>query len=163
MSQDLPPLADAPVDAPRVRGWSGPRLRLVTCLAVIVAALAWIAIRGLTGNFVYYLTPSDVVSHQKAQVGERVRLGGYVVPGSVRRTSSELTFTVTDDTDSISVSDTGSVPAMFKPGQGVVLEGALGPDGRFHSDTLLIQHNGEYRPPRPGERPPNRADLGSGS
>jgi cytochrome c-type biogenesis protein CcmE len=162
MSQDLPVLADAPADAPRVRRWDGPRLRLVACLAVIVAALAWIAIRGLTGNFVYYLTPTDVVSHHKAHVGERVRLGGYVVPDSVSRTSSELTFTVTDGTYSISVSDTGSVPQLFKPGQGVVLEGALDADGRFHSDTVLVQHNGEYRPPKPGEPPPNRADLSSG-
>jgi len=122
-------------------------VRLVVCLAVIVAALAWIAIHGLSGNFVYYLTPTDIVSGHKAHVGERVRLGGYVVPDSVRRTSSELTFTVTDFTDSLAVSNIGSVPEMFKPGQGVVLEGSLGADGRFHSDTLLVQHNGEYRPP----------------
>lgn len=147
MSQDLLQFADAPADAPRVRRWSGPRVRLVVCLAVIVAALAWIAIHGLTGNFVYYLTPTDIVSQHKAQVGERVRLGGYVVPDSVRRTPSELTFTVTDFTASLGVSNTGSVPELFKPGQGVVLEGSLGADGRFHSDTLLVQHNGDYRPP----------------
>ncbi len=162
MSRSLLQAPDAPAGAPHVRGWRGPRLRLVACLAIIVAAIAWIAIRGLTGNFVYYLTPTDVVSHHKAHVGERVRLGGYVVPGSVDRTSSTLTFTVTDGPDSMSVSDTGSVPELFKPGQGVVLEGALGADGRFHSDTLLIQHNGDYRPPKPGQTPPNRADLSSG-
>ncbi|MFE9694537.1 cytochrome c maturation protein CcmE [Micromonospora sp. NPDC005806] len=162
MSQDLLQLADAPADAPRVRRWGGPRLRIVVALAVIVAALGWIAVRGLTGNFVYYLTPTDMVSHHKADVGERVRLGGYVVSGSIHRTSSGLTFTVTDGTDSMSVSAMGSVPEMFKPDQGVVLEGALGADGLFHSDTLLIQHNGEYRPPESGEAPPRRANLGSG-
>ena len=163
MSQDLLPYTESPAVAPRVRRWSGPRLRLVACLAVIVAALAWIAIHGLSDNFVYYLTPTDVVSHHKAHVGERVRLGGYVVPDSVHRTSSELTFTVTDGTDSMAVSNTGSVPELFKAGQGVVLEGALGADGRFHSDTVLVQHNGEYRPPKPGAPPPNRTDLSPGS
>ena len=163
MSQDLLQSTEASTDAPRARRWGGPRLRLVVCLAVIAAALAWIAVRGLTGNFVYYLTPTDIVSQHKADVGDRVRLGGYVVPGSVHRTSSVLTFTVTDGTDSMSVSSTGSVPEMFKPDQGVVLEGALGADGLFHSDTLLIQHNGEYRPPESGESPPHRADLSSGS
>jgi cytochrome c-type biogenesis protein CcmE len=162
MSQNLLPHADAPAVAPRVRRWSGPRLRLVACLAVIVAALAWIAVHGLSDNFVYYLTPTDVVSHHKAHIGERVRLGGYVVPDSVRRTPSELTFTVTDGTDSMAVSNTGSVPELFKAGQGVVLEGALGADGRFHSDTVLVQHNGDYRPPKPGASPPDRADLSSG-
>lgn len=163
MSADLLQTPDAPVGARRVRRWRGARLRLVACLAIVVAALTWIAIRGLTGNFVYYLTPTDIMSHHKANVGERVRLGGYVVPGSVHQTSSVLTFTVTDGTDSMSVSDIGSVPELFKPGQGVVLEGSLGADGRFHSDTLLIQHNGDYRPPKPGQLPPNRADLSSGS
>jgi cytochrome c-type biogenesis protein CcmE len=163
VSQDLLQLADAPTGAGRVRFWRGARLRLVACLAIVVVALTWIAIRGLTGNFVYYLTPTDIVSHHKAHVGERVRLGGYVVPGSVARTSSVLTFTVTDGTDSMKVSDIGSVPELFKPGQGVVLEGSLGADGRFHSDTLLIQHNGDYQPPKPGATPPNRADLNSGA
>jgi cytochrome c-type biogenesis protein CcmE len=163
MSQDQLQLADAPADAPRVRRWSGPRLRLVACLAVIVAALAWIAIQGLTDNFVYYLTPTDIVSHHKAEVGQRVRLGGYVVPDSVHRTSTELTFTVTDGTNSMPVSNKGSVPELFKAGQGVVLEGALGHDGRFHSDTVLVQHNGDYRPPKSGEAPRIGTDLSPGS
>jgi cytochrome c-type biogenesis protein CcmE len=138
------------------------RLRLLIGLAVVVGALTWVTVRGLTGSFVYYLTPTDIVSQHKAQVGERVRLGGYVVPGSVGRATDTLTFTVTDGTDSIPVSDVGSVPELFKPGQGVVLEGSVGTDGRFHSDTLLIKHSGEYRPPAPGQKPPNSADLGSG-
>ena len=71
-------------------------------------------------------------------------------------------FTVTDGTDSMQVSDTGSVPELFKAGQGVVLEGALGTDGRFHADTLLVRHNGDYAPPKPGQPPPHRADLKSG-
>jgi len=129
---------------------------------VVVLAIAWVAIRGLTGNFVYYLTPTDVVGHHKAQVGQRIRLGGYVVPGSVRRTGSVLVFTVTDRTDSMQVRDTGPVPELFKAGQGVVLEGALGTDGRFRADTVLVRHNGDYFPPKPGQPPPHRADLAPG-
>jgi cytochrome c-type biogenesis protein CcmE len=110
---------------------------------VVVLALAWVAVRGLTGNFVYYLTPTDIVAHHKAQVGQRIRLGGYVVPGSVHHS--------------------GSVPELFKAGQGVVLEGFLGADGRFHADTTLVQHNGNYFPPKPGAPPPHRADLKLGS
>ncbi|HKE65740.1 MAG TPA: cytochrome c maturation protein CcmE [Micromonosporaceae bacterium] len=162
MSQDLLHMPDATADDPPARGWRAPRWRLIACLLVVVGALAFIAVRGLTGNFVYYLTPTDIVGNHKAHVGERVRLGGYVVPGSVHQTRSTLTFTITDGTDTMQVSDTGSVPELFKPGQGVVLEGALGADGLFHSDTLLVQHNGDYRPPKPGQKPPNRANLAGG-
>jgi cytochrome c-type biogenesis protein CcmE len=152
MSQDLLQPPDT-LDPP-ARGWRSSRLRLVACLLVVVGALAFIAVRGLTGNFVYYLTPTDVVADHKAQVGERVRLGGYVVPGSVAQTASSLTFTVTDEAHSITVSYTGSVPALFKAGQGVVLEGAMGSNGQFHADTLLVQHDGQYRPPERGDRAP---------
>jgi cytochrome c-type biogenesis protein CcmE len=144
------------------RWWQGARARILIGLLIVVGALTWVTVRGLSGSFVYYLTPTDIVSQHKAQVGERVRLGGYVVPGSVGHGADALTFTVSDGTDAIKVSDTGSVPELFKPGQGVVLEGTVGSDGRFHSDTLLIKHSGEYRPPAPGQKPPNSADLEAG-
>lgn len=149
INQDLVQPPDV-VDPP-ARGWRGPRLRLVVCLLVVVGALAFIAVRGLTGNFVYYLTPTDLAADHQAHVDERVRLGGYVVPGSVARTASAMTFVVTDGAHSMRVSDTGPVPALFQAGQGVVVEGALGRDGVFHSDTLLVQHDGKYRPPEPRE------------
>lgn len=136
--------------------------RVGACLAVVVLALAWIAVRGLTGNFVYYLTPSDVVAHHQAHAGQRIRLGGFVMRGSVHHDGSFLMFTVTDFKHSMQVSDTGAVPALFKAGQGVVLEGALGKDGVFHADTTLVQHNGNYFPPKHRQPPPHRADLKPG-
>lgn len=123
------------------------RWRLVICVTIIVGALGWVALRGLTGSFVYYLTPTDIAVGQKAQVDQRVRLGGYVVPGSVHRPAEVLTFAVTDGETTMEVLSTGPVPQMFRAGQGVVVEGALGRDGRFHSDTLLVKHDGEYRAP----------------
>ena len=129
------------------------RRRLLVCVAVVVVALGWVATRGLTGSFVYYLTPTDVVTHHKADVGQRIRLGGYVVPGSVGHPGGSLTFTVSDAGASVDVLSTGTVPELLRAGQGVVLEGALRADGRFHSDTLLVKHDGTYRPPAPGDKP----------
>jgi cytochrome c-type biogenesis protein CcmE len=126
------------------------RRNLVICIGVILAALGWIAVRGLTGSFVYYLTPTDVVVEHKASVDERVRVGGYVVPGSVEQAGDVLRFTVSDSGADLRVVDTGPVPRLFRPGQGVVLEGALGADGTFRSDTLLVKHDGEYRAPDTG-------------
>jgi cytochrome c-type biogenesis protein CcmE len=140
------PDAEGPDPVPR-RGRAS--LRVVVCVAIILAALGWIAVRGLTGSFVYYLTPSEVVDGGQAEVSQRIRLGGYVEPGSVRRDEAGLSFTVSDGKESVRVVSTGSVPQMFRAGQGVVLEGALNPDGLFHADTLLVKHDGEYRAPDP--------------
>ena len=162
MSQDLVELHGSPADSVHRGGWRGAQLRVAACLSVVLLSLAWVAVRGLTGNFVYYLTPTDILAHHKAQVGQRIRLGGYVVPGSVHHVGSLLMFTVTDHAYSIHVSDTGAVPELFKAGQGVVLEGVMGTDGRFHADTVLVRHNGDYFPPKPGQPPPHRADLAPG-
>lgn len=135
------------------RGWSA-RWKLVACLVVVLGALAWIAVQGLGGSFVYYLTPTDIAVDHQASVGQRVRLGGYVVDDTVRRAGDTLTFQVSDGAKTMAVVSTGPVPQMFRDGQGVVLEGALGADGRFHSDTVLIKHNGEYRPPESGQDAP---------
>lgn len=136
------------------------RLRLVVCVGIVVAALGWIAVRGLTGSFVYYLTPTDIAVEHKAQVDQRVRLGGYVVPGTVEQDGGELSFTVTDQEHTVHVVSTGPVPRMFRAGQGVVLEGALASDGRFHSDSLLVKHDGTYEAPETRE-PVDAAPEGS--
>lgn len=131
----------------RRRARRSARRRLVACAAIVLTALGWVAVRGLTGSFVYYLTPTDVRVDHQAQVDQRIRLGGYVLPGTVHRRAGSLAFVVTDGDTAISVRSTGPVPQLFRAGQGVVLEGALGRDGLFHSDTLLVRHDGTYRAP----------------
>jgi cytochrome c-type biogenesis protein CcmE len=127
------------------------RTRVIVPLAIIVAALAWVATRGLAGSLIYYRTPGEVVT--EAAPGERLRMGGYVEPGSVEETGSGLTFRVTDGEYHVTVVRNGGVPSLFRDGQGVVVEGVYGADGRFHADTVLVRHDSEYAPPRPGETP----------
>jgi cytochrome c-type biogenesis protein CcmE len=132
------------------------RGRLIAGVVVIGAALAWVATRGLAGNLVYYRTPSEVVTD--ARPGERMRMGGVVEPGSSREVDGGIRFIVTDGTTRVTVLGTGDVPALFREGQGVVVEGTYGTDGAFHADTVLVRHGSEYRPPSPGETP-TVADL----
>ena len=128
------------------------RVRVVVLLVLITGSLAWVGTQALSGNLVYYVTPTELL-HQQPAPGERLRLGGQVVPGSVHDIANGVDFVVTDGTTRMSVIHTGSTPALFKTGSGVVLEGTYGPDGAFHSDTMLVKHNEQYRPPAPGETP----------
>jgi cytochrome c-type biogenesis protein CcmE len=127
------------------------RARVVVPIAIIVAAMAWIATRGLAGNVVYYRTPSEVV--REAAAGERLRLGGLVEAGSIRETERGLEFRVTDGRTRVTVIRDGGVPTLFREGQGVVVEGVYGADGAFHADNVLVRHDSDYRPPEPGETP----------
>jgi len=137
------------------------RGRVVIVLAVVASTLVWVATKSLSGNLIYYKTPTEVLHAGTTIVGERVRVGGYVVPGSVRASGAIVRFVVTDGTTQLSVVNTGSVPALFSDGRGIVIEGIYGADGVFHSDTLLVKHNGVYTPPAPGVTPTS-ADLSGG-
>ena len=129
------------------------RARVVVALAIIAGSLVWVATKGLSSSLVYYNTPTDLLKKGAAAIGDRARLGGYVVPGTVVRKGDEIRFVVGDGTTRMTVLDKGSVPELFLQGQGVVVEGALGRDGAFHADTVLVKHNGVYQPPKPGETP----------
>jgi cytochrome c-type biogenesis protein CcmE len=128
------------------------RLRVVLLLVLIAGSLAWVGTNALSGNLVYYVTPSELL-HQHPTPDERLRLGGQVVPGSVHQVGDGVDFVVTDGTTRMSVVHTGGTPALFRTGIGVVLEGTYGADGQFHSDTMLVKHSEQYRPPAPGETP----------
>ena len=94
----------------------------------------------------YFYVPSDL---EKANVppGTRIRLGGVVEAGSVKRGDGKtVTFTVTDTLSTVPVTYTGILPDLFREGQGVVAEGAFGMDGLFVADTVLAKHDETYMP-----------------
>jgi cytochrome c-type biogenesis protein CcmE len=133
--------------------------RVVIALVAIVGALVWVAAQGLSSSLVYYKTPTEILAEGSSAIGERLRLGGLVVAGSVETNGGTTTFVVTDETSRLSVIDRGDLPELFREGRGVVVEGQMGRDGAFHADTVLIKHNGVYEPPKPGETP-TAADVG---
>ncbi|MGZ8612490.1 MAG: cytochrome c maturation protein CcmE [Actinomycetota bacterium] len=128
------------------------RVRVVVLLVLIVGSLAWVGTRALSGNLVYYVTPTELLERQPAP-GARLRLGGQVVPGSVHDVADGVDFVVTDGVTRMTVVHDGATPAMFRTSIGVVLEGSYGADGAFHSDTMLVKHGEEYRPPETGHTP----------
>jgi cytochrome c-type biogenesis protein CcmE len=128
------------------------RLRVVVLLLLIAGSLAWVGTNALSGNLVYYVTPTELL-HQHPAPDERLRLGGQVVPGSVHDAADGVDFVVTDGETRMTVVHTGGTPSLFRTGIGVVLEGTYGTDGAFHSDTMLVKHSEQYTPPAPGETP----------
>jgi cytochrome c-type biogenesis protein CcmE len=98
-------------------------------------------------SVVFFHTPSDVAEHKIAP-GTRFRLGGLVKDGSVvRGQGTKVQFAVTDTLQTVPVSFEGILPDLFREGQGVVTEGALGADGHFVADTVLAKHDETYMPP----------------
>ncbi|WP_312417509.1 cytochrome c maturation protein CcmE, partial [Shinella sp.] len=97
-------------------------------------------------SIAYFYVPGDLA---KASVppGTRIRLGGLVEDGTVKRgEGSTVTFTVTDTLSTVPVTYTGILPDLFREGQGVVAEGTFGADGLFIADTVLAKHDETYMP-----------------
>ena len=101
----------------------------------------------LRDTIVFFHTPKEVAEKQ-IPAGKRIRLGGLVADGSLKRGEGlTVTFAITDTAKTIPVSYTGILPDLFREGQGVVAEGKLDPAGRFHADTVLAKHDENYMPP----------------
>lgn len=114
-------------------------------IAFLVAAVLLVMF-AFSQSIAYFYVPGDLV---KANVppGTRIRLGGLVEAGTVKRgEGSTITFTVTDTLSTVPVTYTGILPDLFREGQGVVAEGAFGTDGLFIADTVLAKHDETYMP-----------------
>lgn len=105
----------------------------------------------LEDSIVFFYSPTDI-SEKGIKPGQRIRLGGLVAEGSVKRgEDTTVQFAVTDTAKSIPVRFTGVLPDLFREGQGVVTEGTLGPDGTFVADSVLAKHDENYMPPEVAE------------
>ena len=113
-------------------------------LAVLALAVA-LVLNALKDSIVFFNSPSDVVE-KHVKPGTRIRLGGLVKTGTVKRDNLTVRFDVTDGKEAIPVSYTGILPDLFREGQGVVAEGALDSGGLFKADTVLAKHDERYMP-----------------
>jgi cytochrome c-type biogenesis protein CcmE len=117
-------------------------------LAVAVLGLAvFLVVYALRDTIVFFHTPKEVVEKQ-VPAGKRIRLGGLVAAGTLKRgTGLNVEFAITDTAKTIPVSYTGILPDLFREGQGVVAEGKLDAAGRFQADYVLAKHDENYMPP----------------
>jgi cytochrome c-type biogenesis protein CcmE len=126
-----------------------PRHKRITAIAVGVAALgiaAALVLAAFQKNLVFFFTPSQVAANEAPQ-GRSFRIGGMVVPGSLKREGVNVEFTVTDTAKSMRVTYRGQLPDLFREGKGVVAQGQLGADGLFRASEVLAKHDENYMPP----------------
>ncbi len=122
------------------------RLSLILGGLAVLGLAAGLVLYALSDTITFFHTPSDL-TETGVEPGQRIRLGGMVENGSVRKGPGTLTsFGVTDTLKSVTVSYDGILPDLFREGQGVVTEGKLQPDGTFIADTVLAKHDENYMP-----------------
>lgn len=124
------------------------RLYSIMIILIGVTIAAGLVIYALGQNVNLYFTPAQIYAKQ-VPMGRVIRMGGMVKKGSFVRVpqSLEVHFVLTDYQQEISVQFTGVLPALFREGQGVVVQGKLESTGHFVADQVLAKHDENYMPP----------------
>ncbi|KXI23058.1 cytochrome c maturation protein CcmE [Photobacterium sanguinicancri] len=129
------------------------RLTLVLALVVGLGATIGLMLYALNQNMDLFYTPTELVNGKpdgtKPEVGQRLRIGGMVVAGSVSRDpqSLQVSFDVADIGPSVTVTYDGILPDLFREGQGIVAQGVLVNATTVEAHEVLAKHDEEYMPP----------------
>jgi len=122
------------------------RLSLIAAAGAVLAVAAGLILFALSDKIVFFYTPGDI-EKQGITAGTRVRIGGIVENGSVKRDEAlNVEFRVTDNEKSLTVRYKGILPDLFREGQGVVAEGVYAGAQRVMADTVLAKHDENYMP-----------------
>ena len=121
------------------------RLILIGLALGILGVAVALVLSALRDTIVFFHSPTEI-AEKSIPPGTRIRIGGLVKEGSVRRNGLEARFEVTDGARSLPVVFSGVLPDLFREGQGVVAEGALESSQLFRADTVLAKHDENYMP-----------------
>lgn len=142
------------------------RLAIVGAILIGLSAVAGLVLYALSQNIDLFFTPSEITQGKKdtglmPSLGQRIRIGGLVVPGSVKRDpeSLKVSFRLSDmampivfkDSDPmVTVYYEGILPDLFREGQGIVANGMLTehpPTGlSIEASEVLAKHDENYMP-----------------
>lgn len=142
------------------------RLTIVASVLIGIAIVAGLVLYALSQNIDLFYTPSEITIGKKEtglkpSIGQRIRIGGLVVPGSVSRDSESLkvSFKLSDMAMPIEFKDSdpmvtvyyeGILPDLFREGQGIVANGSLEQHPvtglSIAASEVLAKHDENYMP-----------------
>ncbi|MCW9714607.1 cytochrome c maturation protein CcmE [Avibacterium sp. 21-594] len=136
------------------------RLTIVLFVLIGVAVASSLVLYALRQNIDLFYTPTEVIygknddAESKPKVGQRIRVGGMVVAGTVKRDDKSLkvVFDLNDIGPSITVEYEGLLPDLFREGQGIVAQGVLKTPTLLEASEVLAKHDENYVPPELGEQ-----------
>lgn len=140
------------------------RLKVVLMILSGVAVAIGLMLYALSQNIDLFYTPSEIIYGKqngkqndpttKPEVGQRIRVGGMVVEGSVKRDEKSLKveFELNDIGPAIQVEYEGILPDLFREGQGIVAQGVLIEPTKLRATEVLAKHDENYMPPELGDQ-----------
>jgi cytochrome c-type biogenesis protein CcmE len=126
--------------------------------AVVVGALGWLAVGGINETKTYFKTiPELTRMGDQAQI-KRLRVTGYVQPGSVTHDGHDVKFTLVENEGdaneglhlAVVYNGADPLPDTFKDHAQAVADGKLDPTGVFHANKIQAKCASKYEvaPPK---------------
>jgi len=131
------------------------RLLITSSVVVALAVATGLLLFALQQNIDLFYTPTEIIQGKdetavKPQIGQRLRVGGMVVPGTVQRdpVSLKVSFKLIDNGGGmVTVFFNGILPDLFREGQGIVAQGKLISAAQINASEVLAKHDEQYMPP----------------
>lgn len=130
------------------------RMYLAIAVLVGMAVTISLVLYALRSNIDLFYTPGEIVYGKgedkiKPEPGQRLRIGGMVMTGSVKRDpeSLKVSFKVYDARAAIDVHYEGILPDLFREEQSVVAQGVFEENNVINAKEVLAKHDENYMPP----------------
>ena len=123
------------------------RLKNIFYCALVVMVGLILILDASKNHINYYLTPTDIINADKEDLSGKLKLGGLIQKNSIVRENENVSFILEDENAMIYVQYRGSLPSLFKEGQGAIIEATLENDQAFAS-RVFVKHDENYSPPK---------------
>jgi len=129
------------------------RLTIVLSILASIGLIIGLVLYALSQNIDLFYTPYEIINGKddtgiKPAIGQRIRVGGMVVTGSVSRNPDNLkvSFDLTNKGEVITVNFDGILPDLFREGQGIIANGKLTELRVVEASEVLAKHDENYMP-----------------
>lgn len=133
----------------------GDKLKFVASAVIILGVLAWLGFTGVQEAKTYYVTIPELYAKGDNAHNLRLRVAGDVVPGSIRRESGRVRFTLHQADQQLNVVYVGTEPlpdTLVDDAQAIVT-GRYTSDKVFTAQQVQAKCASKYEALPPGAQP----------
>src|SRR5205807_3012217 len=127
---------------------TGKFLKFGSAMVIILLALGYLAYTGVQESKSYYVTIKELRGMGDGAYSKRLRVAGNVVPGSIKRSGTNVNFALTENDQVLNIVYNGTEPPpdTFKDNAQALAEGKFGRDGVFYAKQIQAKCASKYAP-----------------
>ena len=125
---------------------SKKHIQFGVAIGVVLLTLTWLAYSGVRESKTYYVTVKELQGMGNDALSKRLRVGGNVAPGTIRRQGKIVEFMLVEEGRTMKVRYTGSspLPDTFVDNSQALADGRYTRDGVFEASQIQAKCASKY-------------------